>query len=379
VTIFLEKNKRGEPTGVWLVEVRKMTAGVSKTVRRRTRDYAEAKRIEASLRGSLGEETRSFSPPVNIPPFKARTNLPSLNLKPSAEEDSFIHSGSGSGIDITKLDTSPKIFTLKDLFAGAQEIYRGTKDEKQSIARLHSALAVIGWETDVQEVRTAALDFLVRMLRSRGLSPGTINRHLYAVSAALRWALSRELIPGMPPIPKQGEPTGRLNYLTEKDQARLIEWLREHDFEDVSFATRVLLITGFRISEYLNLKQDNIRGEWAVLHEGTTKNDERRTVFIGDIAPELSARVKAGLPTYQRIAKGLSAASSALPIEPRVTPHVLRHSCATMLTTGGVSLATVGRVLGHKSLSTTMRYAHTEDQALIDAAKRLGVRSKSSK
>jgi hypothetical protein len=63
---------------------------------------------------------------VNIPPFKARTNLPSLNLKPSAEEDSFIHSGSSSGIDITKLDTSPKIFTLKDLFAGAQEIYRGT-------------------------------------------------------------------------------------------------------------------------------------------------------------------------------------------------------------------------------------------------------------
>jgi len=381
VTIFLEKNKRGEPTGVWLVEVRKMTAGVSKTVRRRTRDYAEAKRIEASLRGSLGEETRSFSPPVNIPPFKARTNLPSLNLNPSAEEDSFIHSGSGSGsgIDITKLDTSPKIFTVRDLFAGAQEIYRGTKDEKQSIARLHTALSIVGWDTDVQDVRTAALDFLVRMLRQTGKSPGTINRFLYAVSGALRWALSRELIPGMPPVPKQAEPTGRLNYLTEKDQGRLIEWLDEHDFRDVAFATRVLLVTGFRIGEYLTLRQDNIRGEWVHLHEGETKNDDKRTVFIGDIAPELSVRVKAGLPTYQRIAKGLSMASAALHIEPKVTPHVLRHSCATTLTTGGVSLATVGRVLGHKSLSTTMRYAHTEDQALIDAAKRLGVRSKSSK
>jgi site-specific recombinase XerD len=183
----------------------------------------------------------------------------------------------------------------------------------------------------------------------------------------------------MPPIPKQGEPVGRLNYLTEKDQGRLIEWLAENGFEDVSFATRVLLITGFGISEYLNLRQDNIRGEWAVLHEGATKNDARRTVFIGDLSEELSARVRAGLPTYQRIAKGLSMASSALSIEPKVTPHVLRHSCATTLTTGGVSLATVGRVLGHKSLSTTMRYAHTEDQALIDAAKRLGVRSKSSK
>jgi site-specific recombinase XerD len=72
-------------------------------------------------------------------------------------------------------------------------------------------------------------------------------------------------------------------------------------------------------------------------------------------------------------------ASSALRIESPVTPHILRHTTATMLTTGGVSLATVGRVLGHKSLSITMRYAHTEDQALIDAAKRLGVRSKTSK
>jgi hypothetical protein len=176
VTIFFEKNKKGQATGVWIIEVRKMTKGVSETIRRRTRDYTEAKKIEASLRGSLGEE-KSFSPP--LAPFRARTNLPSVNLRPSVEEDSPY---SSSGFDITKLDTSPKIFTVRDLFEGAQEIYRGTKDEKQSIARLQTALSIIGWDTDVQDVRTAALDFLVRMLRSRGLSPGTINRFLYAVS-----------------------------------------------------------------------------------------------------------------------------------------------------------------------------------------------------
>jgi len=49
-----------------------------------------------------------------------------------------------------------------------------------------------------------------------------------------------------------------------------------------------------------------------------------------------------------------------------------------MLTTKGVSLATVGKILGHKSLSTTLKYSHTEDQALIAAAKLIGVRGKSS-
>ena len=101
-------------------------------------------------------------------------------------------------------------------------------------------------------------------------------------------------------------------------------------------------------------------------------------MYVGDIAVELSARVASGLPSYVRIVEGLSQASSALSIRPKITPHVLRHSCATMLTTKGVSLATVGKILGHKSLSTTLKYSHTEDQALIAAAKLIGVRGKGS-
>jgi site-specific recombinase XerD len=46
---------------------------------------------------------------------------------------------------------------------------------------------------------------------------------------------------------------------------------------------------------------------------------------------------------------------------------------ATMLTTKDVSLATVGKILGHKSLVTTQKYAHVEDKALVAAAKILGV------
>jgi len=372
VTIYAEKNKSGTKTGVWIVEVRKMTNGVSKTIRRRSRDYAEAKQIEDALRE--GKEEKVFSAPA---PIRAKSNLPSVDLRPSVDRDPY-SGGEVSGVDIYTL--SPKIFTARDLFEGAQEIYRGQKDAKQSTARLQKALSVIGWDTPVTDIRTPALDFLVRMLRARSeMAPATINRFLYAVSGALRWAWQRELIPGVPAVPKQQEPVGRLNFLNETDQARLIKWLEEHNFKDVAFSTRVLLATGFRISEFRNLKKDNLRGEWVDLFEGTTKNDAKRSVFVGDLSEELRAFVKAGLPTYQRIAKGLSAASAALKIEPPATPHTLRHSTATTMTTAGVSLATVGKVLGHKSLSTTLRYAHVEDQALIDAAKRLGIRSKSSR
>ena len=79
----------------------------------------------------------------------------------------------------------PQIFTLRDLYDGARSIYRGNKDQKQSEERLNAALEIIGWDRDIQELRTAALDYLVDILRSRGLSPKTINRYLYAVSGAL--------------------------------------------------------------------------------------------------------------------------------------------------------------------------------------------------
>jgi integrase len=330
----------------WIVEIRKMTGGVSKTIRQRTRDYSEAKRLEASLRGSAGRPAR-LPVAVQAPSFTTRLPAPvqASNIGSGSDSEIGFH-----GIDLTDMSVPPKIFTLRDLYDGARSIYKGSKDEKQSCERLYAALQILGWDMDLQELRTAALDYLVDVLRSRGLNPKTINRYLYAVSGALRWAHSRELIPGMPIIPRQTEGVGRIAFLTEEDQQRVIQWLTDHGFSDVAFATRTLLLTGFRISEFLGLARGDIRDGWVTLHEGTTKNDQGRTVFVGDLSTALIARVSSGLPSYQRIAKGLSLASDALSIKPKVTPHVLRHSCATMLTTKGTPLSTVGKLLGHRSL-----------------------------
>lgn len=42
----------------------------------------------------------------------------------------------------------------------------------------------------------------------------------------------------------------------------------------------------------------------------------------------------------------------------RLTPHVLRHYCASQLYSGGMDLLAVQELLGHDWISTTMRYVH---------------------
>jgi site-specific recombinase XerD len=48
----------------------------------------------------------------------------------------------------------------------------------------------------------------------------------------------------------------------------------------------------------------------------------------------------------------------------RLSPHVLRHACASRWYADGVSLLGIQQLLGHRWLQTTMRYVHVADQAI---------------
>jgi integrase/recombinase XerC len=97
---------------------------------------------------------------------------------------------------------------------------------------------------------------------------------------------------------------------------------------------------------------------------------ERELMFSDNNSLNLLVTNK-GLPTnarklYDVVKKYLSLVTTA----EKKSPHVLRHSFATHLTSNGAELNAVKELLGHSSLAATQVYTHNSIERLRDIHKK---------
>ena len=89
---------------------------------------------------------------------------------------------------------------------------------------------------------------------------------------------------------------------------------------------------------------------------------ENHTVFLNKYRNRLQAHnLTRILKTYARKAG----------IDKRVVPHLLRHTCGTLLVAEGVDIVTVQELLGHESIRTTQIYSHTTPTRMAEAVSKL--------
>lgn len=140
----------------------------------------------------------------------------------------------------------------------------------------------------------------------------------------------------------------------------------------VTGAIRLLLLTGCRLREILHLRWTEIDFERGILDLPDSKTG-RKTVILSDAAldvlrtlPHAGRYVIAGAePDKPRsdLKRPWARISARAEIED-VRLHDLRHTFASIGAAQGMSLQMIGKLLGHKSPTTTARYAHLTDDPL---------------
>ena len=175
-------------------------------------------------------------------------------------------------------------------------------------------------------------------------------------------------------------------FLTIPELMRLGEVLAEERAGDgkvmpiAAMAITLLLLTGCRSSEIMNLQWDDVRGNRLNLRDSKTGP---RTIWLGDEARAListiprlknipwlfwNTRCRRHLqsPEYYwyliRDKAGL----------PKVRIHDLRHTFASHAAMNKEPLPMIGRLLGHANPQSTARYAHLDDEHALDATQQIG-------
>jgi integrase len=203
-------------------------------------------------------------------------------------------------------------------------------------------------------------------------SKGSAKRVIGLVGAIFSFAVKRKWRTDNPVSTiEKPQDVKRMRRLAEAEYAQLWSAINGIKKDVLADIFTMLAITGFRSGEIKNQRWSEI-------------DFERRIATLGDTKTGLSIRPLSGAAieiikrqpqtltfvfTYKngKPVPSLTPHWSPLGMSADVTPHVLRHSFASLAADLGLGDSTIAGLLGHSRKSITSRYIHL-DKALIAAA-----------
>ena len=253
----------------------------------------------------------------------------------------------------------------------------------------------------LEQVRVETLEKWARELADQGYAPRSIRRKFAALRVFFSYWVQVGDLPSSP-LWKVRLDLGREHRLPRALKASDMLKLVEHAWNTISpgvhgpkpssdrhfLAIRnlammeILFATGMRVGELVALNlSDWDSGESSFLVNGKGSRQriavlpddrsiaafqqyiDRRTeiplghdaLFVNSAGTRLST---------QGVARMLAKMARRATISVRVTPHMLRHTVATLLVRNGADIRVVQEVLGHSTIATTQQYVHVAKEQL---------------
>lgn len=199
------------------------------------------------------------------------------------------------------------------------------------------------------------------------LAPATLRNRLRYITSACRWAWKHHRMSEHDPAARVVMPAVSNERQVYIDRAQMLRLARACGSWEVRAMIRIAFYSGMRLDEIR--RAEVARGAWSL---PDTKNGEPRII---PMHPRCRAYSSYSWPSKGMVAYWMNKASAGAGLG-GITFHTLRHSSATAMLAAGVSLYTVGAVLGHKSSASTKRYSHHATQSLRDAVERIGMKER---
>lgn len=248
--------------------------------------------------------------------------------------------------------------------------------------------------SDVLSVKAELVERYVALLRASGRAPKSVARQFAAVRVLHRFMSEEGMRIDNPTSALDGVrvPAGLPKALSEEQVALLLSTVSGVD----SYALRdralleFLYATGARVSEACGLSLSDLDMEASLVRlfgkgskervvpfgriahdalaewlgpggrsmlapEQWARRDYSDAVFLGTRGTRLSRQAAWGIVRKYAIRAGIT---------DHLSPHVLRHSCATHMLVHGADLRIVQELLGHASVSTTQIYTKVDNEVL---------------
>lgn len=227
--------------------------------------------------------------------------------------------------------------------------------------------------------------------------PQTVNYEVGALRSVLSWAKEREFISSVPTKtvkPLRVQPKKEVRILSPDECKHFLSTARKMSKSDERMKIYVhaftfLLNTGLRSGELCNLTWDDVDLETGLIKirpkEGWTPKSYSREFFLNktclDVLHKLGPKegyvfrnLSGGHLDNDDLRTTLIRVARVAGFHNFTRVHDLRHTFNSIMQMNGVDPATMGRILGHKDIETTMIYTHQTQQHLKKSIETINIR-----
>ena len=207
----------------------------------------------------------------------------------------------------------------------------------------------------------------------------TQKRKLATLSAYYKYLMLREAVSKNPMAvirPPKSDRIRTIRWLSEADRDALIE----KTDDPMARAIIAAGLSGLRLAEIvgLNVEQLNDGRLWNIEGKGGKVRTVPLTNEIEQILGAYCGNRSKG-PMFRvgqhrinrRTVQNIVYRASENVLGRRISPHVLRHTFATLAAKADIPVMKLGRILGHANPQVTEIYVHLDDQDLLDAVRKL--------